>query len=38
MKLLRVSEEEVRKFDMDLKLFQNINYFEDIEKLSGTMI
>lgn len=34
MKLLRITEEEVRKFDRDLKLFQNINYFEDIEKLS----
>ena len=33
MKLLKITEEEIRKFDPELKLFKNINYFEDIEKL-----
>jgi molybdopterin-guanine dinucleotide biosynthesis protein A len=35
MKLLSITEEEIKKFDSELKLFQNINYFEDIEKLAG---
>ncbi len=34
MKLLKITEEEIKKFDPQLKLFQNINYFEDIEKFS----
>jgi molybdopterin-guanine dinucleotide biosynthesis protein A len=35
MRLLKITEEEVRKFDPELKLFQNINFFEDIERLGG---
>jgi molybdopterin-guanine dinucleotide biosynthesis protein A len=33
--LLKITEEEVKKFDPELKLFKNINYLEDIKKLGG---